>query len=163
MQEINEVNEPNRKNNTQQKYHPTKPTSILPYRRRCQPPRVAKNCTVEGQLIGSKHSNVKNTSRQSLINQQRERDRNIEQYTNVDSQIEDVTNEDCNIPVRQTDSYNLPAPEHSDQIPITITQDESCDGNIDNGIQKQNLKFHTNIIQVQNSNGPACISQTALY
>ena len=57
----------------------------------------------------------------------------------------------------------MPAPEHSDQRTIPITQEYSYDGNIDNGIQKQNKKCNTNRIQVQNSNGPACISQTALY
>ena len=30
-------------------------------------------------------------------------------------------------------------------------------------LKKQNKTFNTNRIQVQNSNGPACISQTALY
>ena len=57
----------------------------------------------------------------------------------------------------------MPAPEHSDKRIIKITQYESYDGNIDNGIQNQNTTFNTNIIQVQNSNGPASISQTALY
>ena len=98
-----------------------------------------------------------------INNQQREQDRNIEQYTIVDNQIEDITNEECNIPVQQTDSYNMPAPEHSDQRPIPITQDESYDGNIDNGIQQNNTTFNKNRIQVKHSNGPACISQIALY
>ena len=91
---------------------------------------MAKKRTVKGQLIGSKRNEVKNTSRkriQSLINQQRELDRNIEQYTNVDSQIEDITNEECNIPIRQTEKYEITAPEHSEQTPIPITQDESYD------------------------------------
>ena len=57
----------------------------------------------------------------------------------------------------------MPTPEHSDQRTLPITQDEGYDVNIDNGIQKQNKKSNTNRIQVQNSNGPACISQTALY
>ena len=101
---------------------------------------MAKKRTLEGQLIGSKRNDVKNTSQkriQSLFNQQRERDRNIEQYTNVDSQIEDIKNGECNIPVRQTDRYDIPAPEHSDQRSIPITQDKSYDENIDNGIQKK--------------------------
>ena len=101
---------------------------------------MAKKRTVEGQLIGRKINEVKNTSQkrtQSLINQQRERDRNIEQYTNVDSQIEDITNEECNIPVRQTATHDMPKPEHSDQIPIPITHSESYDENNDNGIQKK--------------------------
>ena len=106
---------------------------------------MAKKRTVEGKLIGRKRNDVKNTARKrirSLINQHRERDRNIEQYTNVDIQIEDITNEECNIPVRQTDRYDLPAPEHSDQRPIPIAQDESYDEYIDNGIQKQNKTFN---------------------
>ena len=57
----------------------------------------------------------------------------------------------------------MPTPEQSDQRPIPITQDEGYEVNIDDGIQKQNKKYNTNRIQVQNSNGPACISQTALY
>ena len=151
---------------TLKKSHLTTPTSLVPNRRRYQPPRVAKKRTVEGQLIESKRNNVKNISRkiiQSLINQQRERDQNSEQYNNVDIQIEDITNEECNIPIRQTEKYDIAAPEHSDQTPIPITQDESYDENTDNGIQKQNKTFNTNRIQVQNYNGPACISQTALY
>ena len=126
---------------------------------------MKKKRTVEGQLIGSKLNDVKNTSRkriQSLINQQRKQDRNIEQYTNVDSQIEDITNE-SNISIQQTENYDITAPEHSDQTPIPVTQDESYDENTDNGMQKQNKTFNTNRIQVQNPNGPACISQTALY
>ena len=75
----------------------------------------------------------------------------------LDSQIENLPNEECNIPVQQIDTYDMPAPEHSDQRPITITQDESYDVNIDDGIQKQNKKFNTNRIQVQNSNGKDCI------
>ena len=57
----------------------------------------------------------------------------------------------------------MPTSEHAYQRPIQITQDENYDVNIDDGIQKQNKKYNTNRIQVQNSNGPACISQTALY
>ena len=90
MPAIDEVNESNQDNDTQQQSLPTKPTSLVPNRLRCKPPRVTKNRTVEGQIIGSKRDDVKNTSRkiiQSLINQQREQDRNVEQYTNVDSQI----------------------------------------------------------------------------
>ena len=34
---------------------------------------------------------------------------------------------------------------------------------MDDGNRQQNKKPNTNIIQLQNSNGPACISQTALY
>ena len=104
MPAIHEVNETNRENNTQQQSHTTKPTSLVPNRRRCQPLRVKKKRTVEGQLIGSKRNDAKNTSQkriQSLINQQRERDCNVEQYTNVDRQIENVTNEECNIPVKK--------------------------------------------------------------
>ena len=89
-----------------------------------------KEHTVEGQLIESKRNDVKNTPRkiiQSLINQQRERYRNIEQYTNIINQIEDITNEECNIQVRQTDCYEIPAPEHSNQRPIPIKHDESYD------------------------------------
>ena len=102
---------------------------------------MAKKRTVEGQLIGSKLNDVKNTSRnriQSLINQQRERYRNIDQYTNVDSQIEDIKNEECNIPIQQTENYDITAPEHSEQTPLPITKDESYDENTDNGIQKKN-------------------------
>ena len=55
----------------------------------------------------------------------------------------------------------MPTPEHLYQLSIPITQDKSYDVNIDDGIQQQ--KFNTNRIQVQNSNGPSCISQTALY
>ena len=43
--------------------------------------------------------------------------------------------------------------QHSDQRPIPITQDD-YDVNIDDDIKKQNKKFNTNRIQVQNSNGP---------
>ena len=57
----------------------------------------------------------------------------------------------------------MPAPEHSDQQPMPITEDEGYDVNIDDVIQKQNKKFNTNRIQIQNYNGPACISQTSLY
>ena len=57
----------------------------------------------------------------------------------------------------------MPTPKHSDQQPIPITQDEGYYVNIDDGIQKQNKKSNTNRIQVQNSNGPACISHNALY
>ena len=46
MPTINEVNEPNRENETQQQSTPTKPTILLPNRRRCQPPRVSKKRTV---------------------------------------------------------------------------------------------------------------------
>ena len=98
-----------------------------------------------------------------MINQQKERDRNIVMYTNVDVQIENVPNKECSMPVQQTDTYDMPTPEHSYQLPISITQDESYDVNKEDGIQKQNKKYNTNRIQVQNSNGPACISQTALY
>ena len=128
MPTINEINDPNCKNDTQQKSPPTKPTILLPNRRRCQPPRMAKERTVEGQIIGSKYNDTKNTPRkriQSLINQQKEQDLNIELYTNADSQIENVPNKECSIPVQQTDTYDMPTPEHSDQRPITITQDES--------------------------------------
>ena len=72
MPAINEVNKPNWGYDTQQQSPPTKPTSLVPNRRRCQPPRVEKKRTVEGKLIGSKRNDVKNTSRkiiQSLINQ----------------------------------------------------------------------------------------------
>ena len=127
---------------------------------------MAKKRTVEGQLIGSKHNDTKNTSRkriQSLINQHTEQDRNIALYTNVDRQNENVPNKECSIPVQQTETYDMPTPEHSDQQPIQITQDNRYDVNIDDGIQTQNKTFNTNRIQVQNSNGPACISQTALY
>ena len=71
MPAIHEVNKPNREKNTQQQSHLTKPTSLVPKRRRCQPPRVAKKRTLEEQIIGSKRNGVKNTSRkriQSLIN-----------------------------------------------------------------------------------------------
>ena len=101
---------------------------------------MAKKRTVEGQLIGSKRNDVKNTSRkriQSLINQQTEHDRNVALYTNVDSQIDDVTNKECCITVQQIDGYDMPTLEHSDQRPKPITQDESYDVNIDDGIQKQ--------------------------
>ena len=57
----------------------------------------------------------------------------------------------------------MPTSEHSDKQPIPITQDEGYDVNIGDGIQEQNKKSNTNRIQVQNSNGTACISQTALY
>ena len=57
----------------------------------------------------------------------------------------------------------MQTPEQLYQRPITITQDESYDVNKDDGIKKQNKIFNTNRIQVQNSNGPACISQTAVY
>ena len=90
MSAINEVNDPNRENYTQQQSPPTKPTILVSNRRRCQPMRVAKKRTVEGQLIGSKRNDAKNASRkrtQSLINEQKERDRKVELYTNVDIQI----------------------------------------------------------------------------
>ena len=73
-----------------------------------------------------------------MINQQTERDRNVALYTNVDVQIENAPNKKCSIPVQQTDTYDMPTPEHSDQLPIPITQDESYDANIDDGIQQQN-------------------------
>ena len=90
MPTISEVNSPTRENETPQQSPPTNSTILVPNRRWCQPPRVAKTRTVEGQLIKSKHNNAKNTSRkriQSLINQQTERDRNVALYTNVDIQI----------------------------------------------------------------------------
>ena len=59
MPEIHEVNKPNRENNTQQQFHPTKPTSLVPNRRMCQPLRVAKKRTVEGKLIGRKRKKIK--------------------------------------------------------------------------------------------------------
>ena len=59
MTTIHEVNDPNQENNTQQQSHPTKPTSLVPNQRRCQPPRVSKKRTVDGQLIGSKRNDVK--------------------------------------------------------------------------------------------------------
>ena len=58
---IYEFNDPNRENNTQQQSPPTKPTSLVPNQRGCQPPRVANKRTVEGKIIGSKHNDVKNT------------------------------------------------------------------------------------------------------
>ena len=166
MPTINEVNDPTRENVTKQQSLHRKSTILVPSQRRYQPPRVAKNGTVEGQLIGSKRNNVKNAPRkriQSLINQQKERDRNVALYTNVDVQIENIPNKECSIPVQQTDTYDMTTPENSDQRPIPITQDEIYDVNLDDGIQKQNKKYNTNRIQVQNYNGPACISQTALY
>ena len=115
MPTINEVNEPNRDNDTQQQSPPTKHTILRPNLRRCQPPRVVEKRTVEGQLMGSKRNDAKNTSRkriQSLIIQQKERDCNVELYTYIDSQIENVPNEECNIPFQQTDTYDMPTPEH---------------------------------------------------
>ena len=44
------------------------------------------------------------------MNQQKERDRNVEIYTNVDSQIENAPNEECNISVQQTDTYDMQTP-----------------------------------------------------
>ena len=41
------------------------------------------------------------------------------------------------LPFIQTDKYDIPTPEHSDQRPMPITQDESYDANIDNGIPKK--------------------------
>ena len=64
MSEIHEFNNPNRENDTQQQSPPTKPMSLVPNRRRCQPLRVAKKRTVEGQLIWGKRKNVKHTSRE---------------------------------------------------------------------------------------------------
>ena len=46
---------------------------------------------------------------------------------------------------------------------MPITKDESYDEYIYKDIQKQNKTVNTNRIQVHNSNGTACISQTALY
>ena len=66
MPAVHEVNEPNRENTTQQQSHPTKPTSLVPNRRRCQPPRVAKKHTLERQRIGSKRNDVKNASRKII-------------------------------------------------------------------------------------------------
>ena len=66
MPTINEVNEPNRENVTQQQSPPTKPMILVPYRLRCQPPRVTKKRTVEGQLIGIKRKDAKNTSQKRI-------------------------------------------------------------------------------------------------
>ena len=63
MPTINEVNNPTRENETQQQSPHTKSTILLPSQRQYRPPRVAKNRTVEGQVIGSKLNNVKNKSR----------------------------------------------------------------------------------------------------
>ena len=66
MLAIHEVNKPNQENNTQQQSQPTKPTRLVPNRRRYQPPRVAKNRTVKGKLIERKRNDVKNTSRKRI-------------------------------------------------------------------------------------------------
>ena len=72
MPTINEVNKPTRENETPQQSPTTNSQIQVPNRCWCQPLRVAKTRTVEGQLIVSKHNNAKNTSQkiiQSLINQ----------------------------------------------------------------------------------------------
>ena len=72
IQTISEVKNPTSENETQQQSPLTKSRILVPHRRWCQPTRVAKNCTLEGKLIGSKCKDAKNTSRkriQSLINQ----------------------------------------------------------------------------------------------
>ena len=115
MPTINEVNEPTRESETPQKSPPTKSTILVPNRRRCQPPRVAKTRTLEGRLISSKRNNAKNTLQkriQLLVDQQTERDLSVALYTNVDVQIENVPIEECSIPVQQTDTYETPTPEH---------------------------------------------------
>ena len=93
MPTLDEVNEPTRENKTPQQSPPTNSPIQVPTRRRCQPLRVAKTRTVEGQLIGSKRNNAKNTLQkliQSLINQQTERDRIVALRTDVNVQIENV-------------------------------------------------------------------------
>ena len=57
----------------------------------------------------------------------------------------------------------MPTPKQPDQRPIPITQDEGYYFNMEDGIWHQNKIPNTNCIQLQNSNAPNCISQTALY
>ena len=93
MPTIDEVNKPTRENETPQQSPSTNSLIQVPTRRRCQPPRVAKTRTVEGQLIGSKRNNAKNTSQkriQSLINQQIDLDHSVSLRTNANVQIENV-------------------------------------------------------------------------
>ena len=58
---INEVKNSTRENETPQQAPPTNYLIQVPNRIRCQPPRVAKMRTLEGQLIDSKRNNAKNT------------------------------------------------------------------------------------------------------
>ena len=98
-----------------------------------------------------------------MINQQTDRDRIVVLHTNINVQIENVPIKECSLPVQQTVTYHMTTPKQSDQRLLPITQDEGYDFNMDDGIQQQNKKSNTNRIQLQNSNRPACISQTALY
>ena len=103
--------------------------------------------TVEGQLIGSKRNNAKNTPRkriQSLINQQTEQDRIVALRTNVNVHIEDVPIKECSLPVQQDVPYHMPTPKKSSQRPIPITQYEGYDLNTDDGIRQK--KYPTQMV-----------------
>ena len=101
---------------------------------------MAKTRTVEGQLIGIKRNNAKNTSQkriQSLINQQIDLDHSVSLRTNANVQIENVPIKECSLTFEQAITYHMPIPKQPSQLPIPITQDEGYGFNVDDGILQQ--------------------------